>query len=108
MTSQNLQNKIILTLIVYPLQSLEDAQLFSGAKTTKYLSMNCLMGLYVPLLFTKGYDFPNDTQNILAVRDIAGEKPGEQESMSAHKSGGDADMEMFMIICNVYFKRSAI
>lgn len=35
-----------------------------------FLSSNCVMGIYMPILFTKGYGFANDTKQIIAVKKL--------------------------------------
>ena len=37
---------------------------------TQYLSNQCLIGLYTPILFTKGYGFRNNTKQIFAKQEI--------------------------------------
>lgn len=42
----------------------------SQGKSTMYASSDCLMGLYVPALLTKGLHFPRNTRNVKAVKGL--------------------------------------
>ena len=62
---------------------MDEAAAFTNDKK-EYLSINCVMGLYIPLLFTKGYNFSNDTEMIKAVKSIDDQRPGKETHILRH------------------------
>ena len=43
-----------------------------------FLSVECLMGIYIPILFTEGYGFANDTRQVAAKFHINGQPAGTE------------------------------
>ncbi len=56
-------------------QDFEEVKQETG-RSGQFLSVECTIGLYTSLLFTKGYGFPNNTRQITAKENINGEPVG--------------------------------
>ena len=45
-------------------------------RTDNFLSTECMMGLYIPILMVKGYGFSNTSRQVKAVTQINGQQIG--------------------------------
>ena len=64
-----------------------------------FLSSNCVMGLYMPTLFTKGYGFSEDTQNIIAVKKLKDTSLGKHELVFTSYQNHNEDGTHILNIC---------
>ena len=56
-----------------------------------YTSVPCLMGTYSPMLFIRGYRFPENTEQIYVKKDIDGRSAGKKELYSLKVKAQDHD-----------------
>lgn len=79
MTSTVLSNAVIVAFSgSYYLQTLREAVDFTGRPPNKsnFLSTECMMGLYIPVLLAKGFTFQNESCQVHIQDEIHGKKAG--------------------------------